>query len=182
MLRAAGRYADGYFPGFPHSPQEYARRLEVVRTAASDAGRDPMAITPAMWILVVTGRNRSEVDEALDSEVIRAGGLLASDEFYAERGAQHPLGVGFSGAQDILPQDMDEQTALSHVKAVPKAVVRDMVLNGTPDEVVEQAAVWRDHGVRYLVLMNMSLTQRNLRTGLASIPAFTKIVHRLKKL
>ncbi|MGH3584425.1 MAG: LLM class flavin-dependent oxidoreductase, partial [Mycobacterium sp.] len=82
MLRAAGRYADGYFPGFPHSPQEYARRLEVVRTAASDAGRDPMAITPAMWILVVTGRSRSEVDEALESEVIRAGGLLASDEFF----------------------------------------------------------------------------------------------------
>jgi phthiodiolone/phenolphthiodiolone dimycocerosates ketoreductase len=182
MLRAAGRYADGYFPGFPHSPQEYARRLEVVRTAASDAGRDPMAITPAMWILVVTGRNRSDVDEALESEVIRAGGLLASDAFYAERGAQHPLGVGFAGAQDILPQDMDEQTALSHVKAVPKAVVRDMALTGTPEEVVEQAAVWRDHGVRYLVLMNASPLQRSLRKGLASMPAFNRIVHRLKKL
>ncbi|MCW2553840.1 MAG: class flavin-dependent oxidoreductase [Mycobacterium sp.] len=182
MLRAVGRYADGFFPGFPHSPQEYARRLEVVRSAASDAGRDPMAITPALWMTVVTGRSRSEVDEALESEVIRATGLLATDEFYAEHGAQHPLGAGFGGAQDILPQDMDEQTALSHVKAVPTSLLRAMILNGTPEEVLEQAAEWRDHGVRYLVLVNATPMQRSLRNGLAAMPAFTRILHRLKKL
>lgn len=130
MLRAAGRYADGLFPGFPHSPQEYATRLEAVRTAASDAGRDPMAITPALWIGVVAGRSRGEVVEALESEVIRAGGLLASDEFFAAHGARHPLGAGF----------------------------------------------------RYLVLANMGILQRSLRTGLAAMPAFSKVVHRLKKL
>jgi phthiodiolone/phenolphthiodiolone dimycocerosates ketoreductase len=182
MLRAAGRYADGFFPGFPHSPQEYATRLEAVRTAASDAGRDPMAITPALWIGVVAGRSRAEVDEALESEVIRAGGLLASDEFFAAHGARHPLGAGFAGAQDILPQDMDEQTALSLVNAVPRNVMSGMVLHGTPEEVVEQAAQWRDHGVRYLVLANMGILQRSLRTGLAAMPAFTRVVHRLKKL
>jgi len=182
MLRATGRYADGFFPGAPHSPQEYAARLDAVRTAASDAGRDPMAIVPAMWIAVLTGRSRGEVDEALESQVIRSTGLLASDEFFAAHGAQHPLGAGFSGAQDILPQDIDEQTALSLIKAVPRSVVADMMLNGTPDEVVEQAAQWRDHGVRYLVLANMGMMQRSLRNGLAAMPAFTRVVHRLKKL
>jgi phthiodiolone/phenolphthiodiolone dimycocerosates ketoreductase len=29
-----------------------------------------------------------------------------------------------------------------------------MVLNGTVDDVLEQAAVWRDHGVRYIVVVN----------------------------
>lgn len=182
MLRAAGRYADGFFPGFPHSPSEYARRLEVVRSAASDAGRDPAAITPAMWIPVVTGHSRGEVDSALESEVIKSGALLASDEFYAEHGAQHPMGAGFRGAQDILPQDMDEQTALSHIKAIPPGLIRQMVLNGTPEEVVEQASEWRDHGVRYIVLVNMTPMQRSLRTGMAAIPSFNRIVHRLKKL
>jgi phthiodiolone/phenolphthiodiolone dimycocerosates ketoreductase len=182
MLRAVGRYADGYFPGFAHTPQEYAQRLEAVRTAASDAGRDPMAIVPAMWIMVVTGRSRAEVDEALDSEVIRAGALNAPDEFYARHGAQHPLGAGFTGAQDLLPQDMDEQTALSYIKTIPKSLVRDMVLTGTPDDVIEQAAVWRDHGVRYLVVANVSSLQRSLRNWLAAMPAFSRIVHRLKKL
>ena len=182
MLRAAGRYADGWFPGFPHTPQEYAQRLEVVRTAASYAGRDPMAITPALWITVVTGRSRSDVDGALESEVIRAAGLLATDEFYAKHGAQHPLGPGFGGAQDILPQDWDEQTALSYVKGVPDGVLREMTLNGTPEEVVEQAAAWRDCGVRYLVLINGSPMQRSLRKGLAAMPSFVKVVNRLQKL
>lgn len=182
MLRAVGRYADGYFPGFTHTPQEYAQRLEAVRAAASDAGRDPMAIVPALFIPVVTGRSRADVDEALDSEVIRAGALNVPDEFYARHGAQHPLGAGFAGAQDILPQDWDEQTALSNIKTIPKSLVRDAMLTGTPDEVVEQAAVWRDHGVRYLVLAHWSGLQRSLRTGLAAMPAFSRIMHRLKKL
>src|SRR4051794_39295107 len=182
MLRATGRYADGFFPGFPHSPAEYARRLEAVRTAASDAGRDPMAIVPAMWLTILTGRSRDEVDEALDSEFVRAAGLLASDEFFAEHGAQHPMGAGFRGAQDLLPQDIDEQTALAYAKAVPDSLIRAMMLHGTPDEIVEQAAAWRDHGVRYMVVMNGSLMQRSLRRGVAAMPAFASVVRRLKKL
>ena len=90
MLRAVGRYGDGFFPAFVHTPQEYAQRLEAVRTAASDAGRDPMKIVPAMWMMAVIGRSSSEVDKALESEVIKAGALNASDEFFAKYGAQHP--------------------------------------------------------------------------------------------
>ena len=39
----------------------------VVRTAASDAGRDPMFITPAIWLFVMTGRTRDDVEEALST-------------------------------------------------------------------------------------------------------------------
>jgi phthiodiolone/phenolphthiodiolone dimycocerosates ketoreductase len=182
MLRAVGRYGDGFFPGFPHSPEEYARRLDVVRSAASDAGRDPMSIVPAMWLFVVTGRTPAAVDEALASELVKAIGLSASDEFFAQHGAQHPLGVGFSGAQDILPQDWDEQTALSYTKKVPTEVIRHVLLAGTPDEVIDRAAVWRDCGVRYIVLANVTAMQRSVRNGVLANPAFFKIVRGLKKL
>ena len=60
MLRAVGRYGDGFFPALAHKPQEYARRLDAVRAAASDAGRNPMSIVPAMWLPVVTGRTTAE--------------------------------------------------------------------------------------------------------------------------
>jgi phthiodiolone/phenolphthiodiolone dimycocerosates ketoreductase len=182
MLRAAGRYGDGYFPGFPHRPQDYAQRLEVVRAAASDAGRDPMSITAAVWLAVVTGRSRHDADEALDSEIIKSWGLSASDEDFRRHGAQHPLGAGFSGAQDLMPFNMDEQTALSHLAQVPPALLRETTLNGTPEEVIEQAAQWRDSGVRYMVLINASPLQRNLRKGLASVPPLNKIVRGLKRL
>src|ERR1700722_19742222 len=182
MLRAAGRYGDAYFPGFPHRPQDYTQRLEVVRAAASDAGRDPMSIIPAVELPVVTGRSRDDVDQALDSEIIKFWGLSASDEDYRHHGAQHPLGAGFSGAQDLLPFNMDEQTALSHVAQIPSALLRETTLNGTPEEVIEQAAQWRDCGVRYMVLINAGPLQRSLPKGLASVQPLNKIIRGLKRL
>ncbi|MGE2714262.1 LLM class flavin-dependent oxidoreductase [Mycolicibacterium litorale] len=182
MLRAAGRYADGFFPAFPHTPQEYARRLDVVRGAASDAGRDPMSIVPAMWVMTVVGRSRADVDEALQSETIRAEGLLSSDEYFALHGGAHPLGAGFSGAQDLLPHAWDEKTALSYVGKVPIDVVRNSLLCGTPDEIVDQAAVWRDCGVRYLVLSDITMLQRRLLKGFAGVPMGLKAVRGLKRL
>jgi phthiodiolone/phenolphthiodiolone dimycocerosates ketoreductase len=182
MLRAVGRYGDGFFPGFAHKPQEYAVRLDAVRSAASDAGRDPMAIVPALWLPVVTGRTTAQVDEALESEVIKAWALTAPDEFYLQHGAQHPLGVGFTGGQDLLPQDWDEQTALSHIKGIAREVVRDLLLAGTPDQIIDRAAEWRDCGVRYLVLINVSFLQRSVRNALAAMAPFYKVVRGLKRL
>jgi phthiodiolone/phenolphthiodiolone dimycocerosates ketoreductase len=182
MLRIAGRYADAFFPSFAHRPVDYKQRLDAVRSAASDAGRDPMSIIPAMNLFAVTGRTRDDVDEALDGVVLRAFGLNASDEVFTRHGAQHPLGAGFAGAQDLVPHDMDEQTALSHAAAVPSAVLREFLLNGTPDEVIEQAAEWRECGVRYIVLVNASVMQRSLRKALASAMPFNKAVRGIKKL
>ncbi len=182
MLRAAGRYADAYFPAFPHRPVDYKQRLDTVRSAASDAGRDPESIIPAVGLFVVTGRSRDEVDEALDSELIRVFALNASDDVFVRHGAQHPLGAGFAGMQDILPHQMDEQTALSHQAAVPSSVMREILLNGTPDEIMDQAAEWRDCGARYMVLINLTVFQRSLRKGLAALMPFSKIVRGVKKL
>ena len=92
------------------------------------------------------------------------------------------MGAGFAGAQDLLPHGIDEQTALSHAAAVPPSLVREFLLNGTPDEVVEQAAQWRDNGVRYIVLINASVMQRSLRKGVASVMPFNKIIRGIKKL
>jgi phthiodiolone/phenolphthiodiolone dimycocerosates ketoreductase len=57
-----------------------------------------------------------------------------------------------------------------------------MLLEGTPDEVLDRAAEWRDCGVRCLVLANMGVMQQNLRKGMASVMSFTQVVRRLKKL
>lgn len=182
MLRAAGRYGDGYFPASLQTPQEYAGRLEAVRAAASDAGRDPMSIVPALWLPVITGKAAAEVDEALESEIVKAWALNATDEFYAQHGAQHPLGVGFGGGQDILPHDWDEQTALSHIKGITPELLRNTLLVGTADQVIDKAAEWRDCGARYLVLAHMRFMQRSLRNGLAAMAPFFKIVRGIKKL
>lgn len=182
MLAAAGRFGDAWFPGFPHRPAQYGQRLDVVRTAASNHGRDPQAITPAVCFAVITGRTTDEVSEALDSSIAKAWALNAPAEIFAHHGAQHPLGADFSGSQDILPFTMDEETALSFAARVPPAVVRAACLSGTPAEVVDQVADWRDHGVRYVVVSNLSVLQPSLRKAFFATLPFIQIICRLKKL
>jgi len=182
MLRATGRYADAWFPVTVRSPKDYARGLEAVRTAASDAGRDPNSVTPAHWRYVFTGRSRDEVDEALDSTAAKAFALNIPADVWTSHGVRHPLGDEFAGAQDLIPQTLDEQTVLSYIKRVPVSLVKQAFLTGTPEDVIDQAAEWREHGLRYLVRGNASAIQPSLRKGLAAGCPFFKTLRGLKKL
>jgi phthiodiolone/phenolphthiodiolone dimycocerosates ketoreductase len=182
MLRATGRYADAWFPGLLSRPKDYASGLEAVQTGASNAGRDPSSITPALSVFVVTGRSRDEVEQAVNSDAAKAFALNFPGQMWADHGVQHPLGLDFAGAQDLLPQTLDEQTVLSYIKNVPVSLIKDAFLTGTPDEVIDQAAQWRDHGVRYLVVSNVSHLQPALGKGLATSAPFFKILRGLKKL
>jgi phthiodiolone/phenolphthiodiolone dimycocerosates ketoreductase len=182
MLRATGRYADAWFPALTVRPKDYARGLEAVKTAASDAGRDPTSVTPAVWLFVVTGRSHHEVEEILSSDAAKAMALNIPAETWASHGVQHPLGDDFAGGQDLVPQTLDEQTVLSYIKDVPLSLLKEAPLTGTPDEVIDQAAEWRDHGLRYLVACNASILQPSLRKSLASNAPFFQILRGLKKL
>ena len=51
-----------------------------------------------------------------------------------------------------------------------------------PEDGIGQAAEWRDHGMRYLVVCNVSILQPSLRKGLAATAPFFKILRGLKKL
>jgi phthiodiolone/phenolphthiodiolone dimycocerosates ketoreductase len=181
-LRATGRYADAWIPFTTVRPGDYGRSLEVVRAAASDAGRDPMSITPSAVRGVVTGRNHDDVDEALDSVVIKttALGIPATD--WARHGVEHPLGADFAGVQDVIPQTMSKQDVLSYTSKVPRALMKEVVFSGTPDEVLDQVAEWRDHGLRYLVVINGSVLNPKLGKAVAAGLPHTKVLTGLRKL
>lgn len=181
MLRAAGRHGDAWFPGFAHRPQDYAQRLDVIESAASDAGRSDVH-HPAFWMPVVAALSSDAVDAVLDSTVFKAWALNAAAEFYVHHGAQHPMGAEFAGMQDHVAFTMDEQTIRDTSAQVPLSGVKGMVLNGTVDDVLEQAAQWRVHGVRYIVVVNFGVMQPGLRNGLATMIPFTKVVRGLKRL
>jgi phthiodiolone/phenolphthiodiolone dimycocerosates ketoreductase len=182
MLRITGRYADAWFPGFPQSPADYAQKLDVVRSAASDAGRDLNSVTPAAWLFVITGKTRAQVDETLSSDLVKVFALQFPAARWERYGCTHPLGANFSGAQDLVPQNIDAQTALTYASRVPESMIRESLVTGTPAEALDQLAVWRDYGMRYAVLCNISFLQPGLRNGLASSGPFAKIVRRLRSL
>jgi phthiodiolone/phenolphthiodiolone dimycocerosates ketoreductase len=165
MLRATGRYADAWLPGFPQRPGEYQQRLEIVRAAASDAGRDPMSITPAVWLFVMTGRTRGDVEEASNSDIAKSFALNASAEMWAR-----------------TVYSIRSNTVLSYTAQVPVSLLKEAFLTGTPDDVIDQAAQWRDHGVRYAVVVSISTLQPSLHKGLATSIPLAKILRGLKKL
>jgi len=182
MLRATGRYADAWFPAAVFSPADYARGLDAVRVAASDAGRDPQSIGAAIFFFVVTGRNRQEIDDALESTAMKTFALNIPAELWKRHGVSHPLGDDFTGAQDIIPQILDEQTLLKYTSNVPPSLLKDACMQGTHDEIVDQLADWRDHGLGYPVLSNLSTLQPSLRRGLAAGNPFAKIMRGVRKL
>jgi phthiodiolone/phenolphthiodiolone dimycocerosates ketoreductase len=182
MLRTTGRYADAWVPFVLSRPTDYARALETVRAAASNAGRDPMSILPAVQRALVTGRNREDVDEALDSVIMKASALAAPAEAWARHGVQHPMGADFSGVHDLIPQTIDEQTALAYTAKVPASLMKEICFHGTPNDVIDQVAEWRDHGLRYLNVINGSPLNPSLRKSLAAGVPYLKVLRGLKKL
>jgi phthiodiolone/phenolphthiodiolone dimycocerosates ketoreductase len=182
MLRATGRYADAWFPVAIFSPERYADGLQQVQAAADNANRDPHSIIAANTQFVVTGRSSAEVEEALDSVAVRAYALLLPGSEWAEHGVRHPMGDDFTGFQDILPQLLDEATVLSHIAAVPPSLMRQCLLSGTPDEILDQLAAYRDHGVQYPALLNMSTIQPKLSRGLSTALPFIRILQGIRKM
>ncbi|HUB54818.1 MAG TPA: LLM class flavin-dependent oxidoreductase [Mycobacterium sp.] len=182
MLRAAGRYADAWFPAITIRPKDYAAGLEKVRAAASDAGRDPLSITAANWLFVVTGASRGEVDEALESTAMKAFALNLPADEWARHGATHPLGDDFSGNQDFVPQTIDEQAILSYTANVPPSLLKQGLLTGTPDEVIDQATEWRNQGMEYVVICNVSAVQPSMRRGLTATIPLMRILRKLRRL
>jgi phthiodiolone/phenolphthiodiolone dimycocerosates ketoreductase len=182
MLRITGRHADAWVPFVISRPADYARALQAVRSAASDAGRDPMSIIPALNRGLVTGRSRDDVDEALDSVILKSVALQAPAEAWARHGVEHPLGADFSGVQDLIPQLMDRDTVLRYVAQVPASLMKELMFNGTPDEIIDQVAEWRDDGLQYLMIINGSPLNPRMRKTLAATAPFVKVLRGLRKL
>ncbi|SOX56071.1 LLM class flavin-dependent oxidoreductase [Mycobacterium ahvazicum] len=182
MIRAAGKYADGWFPANITQPKTYGEKLTALRAAASDAGRNPDHITPAAIRFVITGRNWDDINEILDSDIAKIFMLASPAEAWARHGSQHPMGAEFTGVQDLVPQTIDEVTALRYATKVPKSLLQEQFAVGTPDEVVEQFAEWRDQGLRYLVVGNASAIQPSMTKGMATTRPYLKVIRGLKKL
>ena len=142
----------------------------------------PMAIKPALIRFIVTGRSRAEVDEVIDSNIAKVFALNCTAEAWARHGAEHPLGADFTGVQELIPQLIDEKTALSYAAKTPRSLVAELFTVGTPDEVVDQIAEFRDRGLRYLVVGNAGAIQPSLGKSAASTAPYVKVVRALRRL
>jgi alkanesulfonate monooxygenase SsuD/methylene tetrahydromethanopterin reductase-like flavin-dependent oxidoreductase (luciferase family) len=113
-LERAGKWFDGWFPNTPDAAT-FARLLAEVRATASAAGRDPTAVSGAMYLTLVVDEDAGRAEARLDAfleryygqpaEVMRrrqahyagsASGVAAWLNGYARAGADH-LVLRFAG-------------------------------------------------------------------------------------
>jgi phthiodiolone/phenolphthiodiolone dimycocerosates ketoreductase len=156
-LTLAGRYGDGWYPTMVATPEEYAAKLAVVRGAASAAGRDPNAITPALHRFTVIGHTEAEARSILDTRAIRALGLAVPGRVWRDVGATHPFGEDYNGLAQFLPESYDRPELDRAIAAVPMEVLtRGPLLWGTPEQAVRRLREFGDAGLSHVVLAPVS--------------------------
>ena len=156
MLRLTGTYGDGWYPTFPMSPEVYAGKLAVVREAAAATGRDPDAITPAMQAFVVMARTETGARRLFESKALRYASLLMSDAVWKRQGLTHPLGEGFRGMVDIVPQRMSREQVEDAIARVPGDQLAGEAIWGTPSMVADKLQALGEAGLRHVVLVPLS--------------------------
>jgi phthiodiolone/phenolphthiodiolone dimycocerosates ketoreductase len=65
---------------------------------------------------------------------------------------------------------------------VPESLLRETILAGTSDEILDQLAEWRHHGLGYGVFTDISMAGPSLRRGLAAGLPFARILRGARRL
>ena len=176
MLELTGRFGDGWYPTFPMQPAEFAENLETIREAARKGGRDPEPIIAGMQIFLMVAPTRAEARELLRSRAARFVGLLASDEIWQKAGLSHPLGQGFKGMIDFIPQSYSREELEQALAAVPPELLEESGIWGTPADVVDKIRALGEAGLQHAVLVPASalVSRASARFTLKSLPGITR--------
>jgi phthiodiolone/phenolphthiodiolone dimycocerosates ketoreductase len=156
MLTLAGRYADGWLPSELMAPDEYARRLAVVRAAAEEAGRDPDAVVPAGGVPIVVADTDAAAQRLLQATPIRFLALHAGARAWRRHGVDHPFGKEYRGLVELLPHLLTREEVERALAAVPDEVVADQVLTGSRETVLKKIGDLVDAGMRHPMLIPAS--------------------------
>jgi phthiodiolone/phenolphthiodiolone dimycocerosates ketoreductase len=156
MLTLAGRYADGWLPSELMTPDEYAGRLEVVRSAAVAAGRDPDAITAAGGVPIVVAETDAEAHELLRAKPIRFLALHAGAEKWRGYGVAHPFGEDYRGLVELLPHLLTRDQVEAAMAAVPDELMSELAIVGSRQTVLKRIGELADAGLRHPMLIPVS--------------------------
>jgi phthiodiolone/phenolphthiodiolone dimycocerosates ketoreductase len=180
MLELTGRFGDGWYPGFPFSPQRYGEMLGTIRDAARTAGRDADRIVAGWQAVVVVAPGRKEARRMLEAKAVRFSTLLASDDVWQSFGQEHPLGAGFRGMIDFMPDRYTKVQLEDAMARVPVDLLAEALVWGTPDDLFVRFSEYRDAGLRHLVIQPVS-AMVSRRAALYSLRAVVSIQRRLRQ-
>ena len=156
MLDIIGRYCDGWWPAGAYSPEDYAQKLQVVRSSAERAGRDPTAITPAFIWTCLIAQDDAELARVLEAPLVKAYVLQIPAQIMRQYGFEHPLGDGWRGYQDINPEVLPRERILAMLEKVNVEAILAVVPHGTPQQVARTLKGFVEAGLRVPKILDYS--------------------------
>ena len=180
MLRLTGEYGDGWYPTLSMTPAGYEEALRTIRTHAGAVGRDGGRIVPGWQAFAVLARSERAARKLLDTKAVRFMALLAPDDAWQHHGMTHPLGAGFGGLVDFVPEEHGRKELDAAVAAVPVDLLAEEAVWGTPETVLEQFSEYVEAGLRHLVVQPVAaLVSR--ADALYNVRAMVQIQRRLRR-
>ena len=181
MLALTGRFGDGWLPTLKSTPEEYARRLAVIREAAQAAGRDFAKFVPGQGVVCAIGESRDQIiDLAMRSLLGASMSLLLPAEVWREHGKRHPLGDQHKGFIDIVPPRVtDEQIAQAARDMTPEMLMTSMYA-GSPGQIRDEVAPLVEAGARHLIVANMGAALTG--GGAGDVLRLASLIRKLRRL
>ncbi|MFX1509441.1 MAG: LLM class flavin-dependent oxidoreductase [Promethearchaeota archaeon] len=148
-MKMAGELGDGWVPASMF-PDEYAKKLKIVRDHAKQSGRDPNAIEPAAFVFTVV----AEEYETARKNV----GLGAKIYFLTRPRILRRLGYDdvtdeFDMTWHLVMNSEVTEKLLAMAKEIPDDVLdKAPVFFGTPDDVIKGIKEYQKAGVRHMVV------------------------------
>ena len=156
MLGLTGRFADGWYPTMKMTADDYRARLARIAAAAAEAGRPMERFEPALQIQLALGRDRrSVVDSMVKIPAAGALAMLLPGALWSHHGLRHPLGDGFEGFADFVPEEVSAAQIEAARRQVTPELLADGVFAGNVDEVLTELRPFVAAGLRHVIIWNI---------------------------
>jgi phthiodiolone/phenolphthiodiolone dimycocerosates ketoreductase len=159
MLRLTGQYGNGWYPVGPMTPEEYGDSLSTIRRHAQDAGRDPATIAPSLAIQLIMAPTDEEAWEILEHPLIRLAALTYPATVFEKHGLKHPLGDGFRGVVEFVPEEIPTDQVHAALEQIPQEFLEQTMIWGSADTVAEQIRALGQAGLRHVVVTPTSVVK-----------------------
>ncbi len=162
-LELCGAYADGWYhrpPGMDRGdPEEFGRRVGVIRQAAAACGRNPDAVDIHLGINLVMTEDVSALPALFANPIVKwfAGMILPiNTSMFRDWGMPHPYGYDYNYHRDCIPEWVGDDEFRRVTAAVPAESVPRVLFAGTAQQVHDQIAPYLRYGVSEIAISNQT--------------------------
>lgn len=170
-LRLAGRLGDGWYPGSQNTPEHFRQKVELIRSAAKEAGRSPddldvIASVPTIIAEDEESRSRlmKEIKKSLKTTLVLSQYMM--DFVGAGGGNQLPKELDYQLATPGPVYDQALMAAVEKLEVPNEALERaagELIAFGTVDECISTIEKFVKAGATQIFFANFVASRENYR-------------------